>query len=195
MDGKHNIMNYKDIINEYQAEIEQEKKDLSLMKQFIAAHDDALLRSNLIGHFTSSVVILNTSKTKILMGYHNIYQSWGWFGGHNDGDPDCLKVAIKEAKEETGLKTFTLACQNPIGIDVIYVGNHIKHGEIVPDHLHLNVTYGLMADESEILIYNENEHQGIAWFDLNDYLDYVKEPRMIPVYKKMVQRILACVDA
>lgn len=188
-------MNYKDIINEYQTNIEQEKKDILLMKQFIAAHEDALLRSNLIGHVTSSVIIMNTSQTKILMGYHNIYQSWGWFGGHNDGDPDCLKVAIKEAKEETGLNTFKLVSQKPIGMDVIYVRNHIKHGEIVPDHLHLNITYGLISDDSETLSFNENEHQGIAWFDLKDYLNHVKEPRMIPVYKKMVERMLACVDA
>jgi 8-oxo-dGTP pyrophosphatase MutT (NUDIX family) len=187
-------MNYKDIIYEYQAINEQEKKDLKLMKQFIEAHDDALLRSNLIGHITSSVIIINTAKTKILMGFHNIYRSWGWFGGHNDGDPDCLNVALKEAKEETGLKNFTRACEKPIGIDVIYVANHIKHDDIVPDHLHLNITYGLIADDAETLSFNEQEHQGIAWFDLEDYLNHVKEPRMKPVYKKIVQRILACVE-
>lgn len=38
------------------------------------------------------------------MIYHKIYNSWAWTGGHSDGDNDLLHVAMKEAKEETGIK-------------------------------------------------------------------------------------------
>ena len=38
------------------------------------------------------------------MIHHNIYNSWGWTGGHADGNSDLIKVAIKEAQEETGIK-------------------------------------------------------------------------------------------
>lgn len=187
-------MHYLEIIKTYQPINEQETKDLQLMKQFVDAHDDALLRTNLIGHVTASVIILNEEKTKILMGYHNIYQSWGWFGGHNDGDPDCLKVALKEAEEETGLSHFKHVCDAPIGIDVILVHNHIKHGAYVPDHLHLNVTYGLLAKEADAINHNDAEHSGIAWFDLKTYEGHVKEERMKPVYKKLIDRMLVCAE-
>ena len=40
------------------------------------------------------------------MIHHNIYNSWSWTGGHADGDKDLLYVAIKEAKEETGVKNI-----------------------------------------------------------------------------------------
>lgn len=188
-------MNYKDIINTYVATTEQEKTDQTLMKQFIERHDDALLRTNLIGHITSSVFILNETKDKVLLGYHNIYQSWGWFGGHNDGDEDCLYVALKEAREETGLHDFKVLCDGPIGLDVILVHNHIKKGKIVPDHLHLNITYGLIAKETDDISHNENEHSGLAWFALHSFLDHVKEERMKPIYKKLLQRMLQCADA
>ena len=47
------------------------------------------------------------------MIFHKIYNSWSWTGGHADGDSDLLKVAIKEASEETGLKNI-----KPISKDI-----------------------------------------------------------------------------
>lgn len=182
-------MKFKDILASYVPKDEREEKDLELMKQFIDRHDDIYSRKNLIGHVTSSVIILDEEKKNILMGYHNIYKSWGWFGGHNDGDTDCLNVALKEAKEETGLSEFKLIDKKPLGIDVVYVKNHIKHGSYVPDHLHLNVTFGLLADSKKTIQFNENEHSGIMWFRINEYLKYVEEERMIPIYKKLVKRM------
>ncbi len=41
------------------------------------------------------------------MIHHNIYNSWAWTGGHSDNEKDQLKVAIKELKEETGVKNPT----------------------------------------------------------------------------------------
>jgi len=182
-------MKFIDIIQSYIPKDNKEEKDLELMKQFINNHDDIYSRNNLIGHVTSSVIILDEDKKHILLGYHNIYKSWGWFGGHNDGDDDCLNVALKEAKEETGLKKFKVIEEAPLGIDVVYVQNHIKHGSYVPDHLHLNVTYGLLADSKKDLKFNENEHSGIKWFKLDEYLNSVEEDRMIPIYIKLVKRM------
>lgn len=180
-------MKFKDIITSYHPRDEREKKDLELMKQFIKNNDSIYSRKNLIGHVTSSVIILDKEKKHILLGYHNIYKSWGWFGGHNDGDEDCLKVALKEAKEETGIIDFEMFDNKPLAIDVVYVQNHIKNDEFVPDHLHLNVTYGLLTNFENKIEYNKKEHSGIKWFKIKDYIQQVDEPRMIPIYKKLVK--------
>ena len=179
-------MKFKDIINSYIPRDEKEEKDLELMKQFLNTHNDIYSRKNLIGHVTSSVIILDEEKKHILLGYHNIYKSWGWFGGHNDGEQDCLNVALKEAKEETGLNEFKLFDEAPLGIDVVYVQNHMKNGYYVPDHLHLNVTYGLIADKKNKIFFNEKEHSGIKWFKLSEYINSINENRMIPIYKKLI---------
>ena len=87
----------------YQPVNEQEAIDKKAMLQFIEHNKDVLYRTNLIAHMTSSAIVMNQSMDKVLFAHHNIYNSWGWVGGHNDGDPDCLHVALKEAKEECNL--------------------------------------------------------------------------------------------
>lgn len=49
------------------------------------------------------------------MAYHNIYKSWAWTGGHSDGDSDLLNVALKEAKEETGLENLKVLSDGIFG--------------------------------------------------------------------------------
>ena len=183
-------MKFKDILASYVAKDVREEKDLELMKQFIDKHDDIYSRKNLIGHVTSSVIILDEERKNILMGYHNIYKSWGWFGGHNDGDEDCLNVALKEAKEETGLDAFELINKAPLGIDVVYVQNHIKNGIYVPDHLHLNVTYGLITSKKNTIRFNKSEHSGLKWFRIDNYEKNVSEERMLPIYDKLLKLML-----
>ena len=184
------MSHYKDVFKNFTPSIEQESTDQKLILDHIDTFDNALSRENLIAHVTSSVMILNQDKSKVLLGFHQIYQSWGWFGGHNDDDPNCLQVALKEATEETGLHTFIHVIKQPISLDVVYVGNHIKKGIYIPDHLHLNITYGLLADDTLPLIHNEDEHLGLQWFDLKDYLNHITEPRMVPIYKKIIDRML-----
>lgn len=177
------------LLGTYPALTAQEKADQSLMMSFIAANPDALSRSNLAGHVTSSIIILNQAQDKILLGYHHIYQSWGWFGGHNDGDDDCYRVARKEAFEETALAGFIDLKNDVLALDVIYLKNHIKAQQYIPDHLHLNVTYGFIADEQASLKINPDEHEALRWFPLTSYLDYVREPRMKSIYEKIVKRM------
>jgi len=183
-------MNYIEVVKTFRTELDQEKTDQTLMLDFFKRNPDALDRTNLTAHVTSSVFIMNLAKTKVLMGFHNIYQSWGWFGGHNDGDPNCLHVALKEATEETGIQSFDKVSQTPVALDVIHVQNHIKKGHFVPDHLHLNITYGLWVDDRTSINFNDAEHSGIQWLRLTEYLDHIKEDRMQPIYQKIEKRMM-----
>ena len=97
-------MNWIEEIKEYVPYDEQEAADKEAILYAINNFDNLLTRENPLAHITSSGYIVNKDKTKVLMIYHNIYNSWSWTGGHADGDEDLLYVAIKEAKEETGVK-------------------------------------------------------------------------------------------
>ena len=176
-------------IEAYQPFNEQEAFDKKAILAFIDRNPDYLLRSNLMAHFTVSTIVVNPAMDKVLFAHHNIYKSWGWLGGHNDGDEDILNVAMKETEEESGLTKIKPYSKEIFMLDTIYVPNHIKHGKHVSDHLHLNATFLVIADESEKPIVNVEENSGVKWFPIATVLKIVHEPRMIPIYQKAFQRI------
>ena len=83
---------------------EQEERDKILILQWLEKNENAFSRENTVAHMTASAWVVNKDRTKVLMVYHNIYNSWSWLGGHADGETDLLKVAVREVKEEAGIK-------------------------------------------------------------------------------------------
>ena len=63
----------------------KEASDKEAMLFFMERNPDCLLRTNLCGHFAATAWVVNRQRTKVLMIYHNIYNSWSWAGGHADG--------------------------------------------------------------------------------------------------------------
>lgn len=168
---------------------EHERRDQQAMLAFLSRNPDALERSNLVAHMTSSGVVVNKEMNRVIFAFHNLYQSWSWVGGHNDGDANCLRVAMKETMEETGVTKLKPYSNDIFMLDVVYVKNHWKKGVLVPDHLHLNVTYLLIADEDQPLIVKPDENQDVRWFSFEEALAHVSEDRMIPIYQKAIAKI------
>ena len=162
-------MNWIEAIKNYIPYNDQEAKDKDLIIECINKFDNILTRENIIAHITSSGYIVNKERSKVLMIYHNIYQSWAWTGGHADGDCDLLYVAIKEAKEETGLKEVLPVINEILGLNVLTVNGHIKNDKYVSSHLHLSIAYLLESvNEDDELIINEEETSGVKWIPINE---------------------------
>lgn len=161
-------MNILSEIEQYTPYNVQEEKDKKIILDFLNKYDDAFYRTNLLAHMTASAWVTNSNRDKILMAYHKIYDSWSWLGGHCDGNEDCLKVAIKEVKEETGVSHIKVLDENIFSLEVLAVESHYKNGEYVPTHLHLNVTYLLEADENDPLFIKADENSGVAWFEIDE---------------------------
>ncbi|MBE6072228.1 MAG: NUDIX domain-containing protein [Clostridium butyricum] len=168
---------------------EQEETDKKLILQCLNTYDDLLSRENSLAHITSSGYIINKNKDKTLMIHHNIYKTWSWTGGHADNDCDLLSVAIKEAKEETGIKNFKALSDNIFSLDVLPVIGHFKNGKYVSAHLHLSVAYLLEADENEKLFIKEDENSGVMWIPLNEIHKYSNEPDMVELYYKFNKKL------
>ena len=182
-------MNLKEKIKNYIPYNEQEENDKELMLKYIDTFEDVLTRNNKMCHFTASNWIVNREKTKILMVYHNIYKSWAWTGGHADGNEDLLHVALKEAKEETGLKNLRVLSDGIFGIEILTVDSHIKKGKFVSSHLHLDCCYLIEADENEVLKIKVDENSGVKWIDINKAVEITNEEKMKPIYNKMNEKL------
>lgn len=184
-------MNWVELIKNYTPYNEQERRDKELTLYCIDKFDDLLTRDNGVAHITSSGFIINKTKDKVLMVHHNIYNSWSWTGGHADGEEDLLAVAIKEAKEETGVKNIEPVTSHIFSLDVLPVLSHIKRGNHISAHLHLSIAYLIDADETEQLIVKTDENSAVKWIPIEEVNLYSNEPHMQKVYTKLISKIKA----
>ena len=174
---------------------EQEQQDKLRILHFLKNNPDAFERSNMCAHMTASAWVINPEATKVLMVYHKLYDSWSWTGGHADGERDMLALAVREVQEETGVQNVRPVTEDIYSLEVLTVDGHVKRGEYISSHLHMNVTYLLMADESETLHICEDENSGVAWFSLEDALKASTEPWFVErIYKKLNDKLEQYMD-
>ncbi|NMA85601.1 MAG: NUDIX hydrolase [Epulopiscium sp.] len=182
-------MNLVSIIERYTPYNEQEKKDKEVILHCINIFDDVLTRNNKVAHITSSAFIINETKDKVLMVHHNIYNSWSWTGGHADGEEDLLAVAVKEAKEETGVKNVQPVIADIFSLDILPVLGHIRRREYISSHLHLSVAYLVEVNEDEPLSVKPDENSNVQWIPLDKVEEYADEPHMWKVYNKIISKM------
>ena len=177
-------------IKAYRPWNEQERQDQAVILVFLDKNPDAFYRTNLLAHMTASAWVVNPQRSKVLMVYHRLYDSWSWAGGHADGEEDLLAVALREVREETGVQRLRPVTEEIYSLEVLTVDGHEKHGRYVPSHLHLNVTYLLEAEEDQPLRVCEAENSGVAWFSLADALSASTEPWFVErIYKKLNEKL------
>ena len=176
-------------IENYKPFNEQEERDKPLILDWIRNNENAFTRENTIAHITASAWVVNKDRSKVLMVYHNIYNSWSWLGGHADGETDLLSVALREVKEEAGISNIQPVSEEIFSLEALTVDGHIKKGKYVSSHLHLNITYLVEADSDEALFVKPDENSGVAWFTPEDALKKSTEPWFVAnVYSKLIEK-------
>lgn len=178
-------MNLREELSSFSSIDEIEAQDVKVILRYLDVFDDLYSRDNELAHITSSSWILNPTLDRVLMIYHNIYDSWGWCGGHADKDQDLAHVAMKEAKEETGIKDLTQIGNNFFAVDILPVWRHMKRGKPISSHQHMNVTYLFIGDDTQELFVKSDENSGVKWIKIDEIAKYVREEDMLPVYDKL----------
>ena len=167
---------------------EQEETEKRLMLAYLERFSDLLTRENEMAHFTASCWIVNPARDKVLLAYHNLYQSWAWLGGHADGDGDLRRVALREAQEESGLTQARILGEGIFSLEILGVDGHVRRGRYVGTHLHLNVTYLMEADDRLPIRAKPDENSAVRWMPVGEVLQAVSEPEMRVVYRKLMER-------
>lgn len=168
---------------------EQEQQTREVMLHCLRTRPDILTREDPLAHFTASAWIVDPSRTRVLMVWHNLYRSWSWIGGHVDGEEDLFGVVQREIAEETGLTALTPLCSGIYGIHILTVEGHHKRGRYISPHLHLDVEYLFEAREDAPLRVKEDENSAVGWIPMAELSRYVTEEKMLPIYAGLNERL------
>lgn len=128
------------------------------MRAYVFEHADAFERSSREGHVTGSAWIIDRARTAAVLLHHRKLAKWLQPGGHADGERDVREVALREAREESGLVSLAPASHGIFDIDV----HAIPARGDDPAHAHYDVRFAFFADRSEIPRRNSESH-AVAW--------------------------------
>lgn len=177
-------------LREYEPFNEQEKRDKELILQWLQSGNEIFTRENKIAHITVSAWIVNNKRDKVLMAYHNIYDSWAWLGGHADGNKNLKEVILKEVEEESGIKEVKFLSTDIFSIEILTVDGHEKRGEYVSSHLHLNFTFLLEADKKLSLKIKPDENSGVEWIKVEEISKKSSEKWFVDrIYSKLCKKV------
>ena len=177
-------------LERYQPFNEQEEADRTFILNALRSEPELFLRTSPAMHMTASGWVVNQTHDRILMAYHNIYDSWSWLGGHADGEEDLSSVALREVKEESGIEHAVLLSDEPFSLEVLTVDGHEKNDSYVSSHLHLNITYLIEADDRQALHVRETENRGVSWFEPAEAVKASSEPWFRErIYAKLNRRL------
>jgi len=150
------------------------------MLNFLSEHGDCFERSFMPGHFTASAWLLNKAGDSALLMHHAKLKLWLQLGGHCDGNCDVLDVALKEAREESGIQSI-----EPVSTEIFDLDIHkIPIYKNDPEHLHYDVRFLLQVQSDEPLKAN-NESDALKWFHFNESLP-TNESSVTRMFKKWV---------
>jgi 8-oxo-dGTP pyrophosphatase MutT (NUDIX family) len=149
---------------------------------------DCFLRSCFPGHFTGSALVVSADGSRVLLHHHKFLDRWLQFGGHCDGEADVLRVAIREAEEESGIAGLIVTSRRPFDLDIHAIPANPKRGE--PPHEHCDIRYVLIAPEGAEPAVSDESH-ALRWFTPEEMLALPLDGglrRLTEKYRALLQR-------
>lgn len=148
--------------------------------RFVEEYPDCFERWLAIGHVTGSAWIVDETQTSVLLMHHRKLDKWFQPGGHADGDSDILRVALKEAQEETGLETVSILSQSIFDVDVHLIPANAKEAA----HYHYDIRFLFSADSLQPLTIN-SESKDLVWVPLSEVERYNNSNSLLRMVRKM----------
>jgi 8-oxo-dGTP pyrophosphatase MutT (NUDIX family) len=166
-----------------------EAHHLRQMIAFAAAHDDPFDRSISDGHFTGSAVVVSSEGDRVLLVFHRKLQCWLQPGGHADPrETSGEEVALREAREETGIEALALHAEAPRPLDVD-IHRIPAYGD-TPAHDHLDLRYLVVAapgSEASPCAVETHGARWIRWDDIDEIRPDLPMRRMLEKARQWVR--------
>lgn len=162
----------------------QESESLQKVKDFVFTHPDCFGHSVLPGHVTGSAFVVDRDLAYTLLTHHKKMNMWLQFGGHSDDHPIVAETAMREAREESGLRDIRYSILGNIIFD-IDVHTIPVHGTM-PQHTHYDVRFLYTANRQETLTVSP-ESNDLAWVPLTDAAKYNARPEFLRMASKVIR--------
>jgi len=147
--------------------------------EFVVAQADCLLRTCVPGHLTGSAWIVSPDRRRTLLTHHHKLDKWLQLGGHADGDGDLAAVALREAREESGLTRLRLVEPEIFDFDRHWIPPRKQE----PGHDHYDLRFMIEADPDAPLQIS-SESKDLAWVELDRVAILNSEESMARMVRK-----------
>ena len=132
---------------------------------FVRRHDDPFDRRLAEGHLTGSAFVVDPSG-RVLLTHHRKLGIWVQLGGHAEDERRAADVALREAREESGLLDLAFAPQlmlrgEPLLLDVDLHRIPARRDE--PEHDHLDLRFLLLTRSPEAVVPDVRETKALEW--------------------------------
>lgn len=176
-----------DILRRYFRLFPDETGRFKLLQEQLLSGEDLFVRSNMRGHATASVVVLNEERTHLLMIAHKFLRKWLPPGGHYEPPGSLWDSGRREVFEETGVEDIVLHpwCIEhnlPLDIDTHAVPANPAKGE--GPHFHHDFRYLAIARNVGELVAQEAEVDGVRWAPLRE-LEALNDRRLTQLVHKL----------
>jgi 8-oxo-dGTP pyrophosphatase MutT (NUDIX family) len=153
------------LLTGYQSADETEAADVRRMRQLAGTAADPWSRSQLPLHFTASALVVHPASRRALLRWHVKHDRWLQVGGHGDpGETDPLQIALREAREETGLSDLVPWPDESLQHAVVC---YVRPSGTEPEHEHGDLRY-FFATEQPDAIAPENPQSPLRWLAIAD---------------------------
>jgi 8-oxo-dGTP pyrophosphatase MutT (NUDIX family) len=141
-----------------------EAAHLQRILDFVRRHPDPFDREIAEGHLTGSAVVASARGDRVLLLHHRKLRRWLQPGGHADPrETSGEAVALREAREETGVSGLALHPRAPRPFDVDVHAIPAFGSE--PAHAHLDLRYLVLAPAADAIARSAVETNDARWFE------------------------------
>jgi 8-oxo-dGTP pyrophosphatase MutT (NUDIX family) len=171
------------LLKNYRSLWPREANTVSTYISFVESHVDCFERSQLSGHVTGSAWLVNDVGTHVLLTHHKKLNKWFQLGGHADGHSDVLEVALKEAREESGIDQISTVSSELFDIDI----HEIPATKDEPAHLHYDSRFALQVSDTDKFTVSDESH-ALAWIKIRELDQLTDEMSMLRMADKWQRR-------
>jgi 8-oxo-dGTP pyrophosphatase MutT (NUDIX family) len=181
-----------DMLARYRAAFPDEAHVADRISALVEAHRDCFERSCRPGHITGAAWIVSHDRRRFLLTHHRKLNRWLQLGGHADGEWRIEEVALREAREESGVAHFEFVpidgALMPLDLDVHQIpARYDSEGRLVEDaHEHHDIRFLLVAHPGQEVRASDESHD-LRWFTPAEIEQLTDEESVLRMLRKALE--------